>query len=101
MRVLLVAVILIAALLTGCSDSSEGKYGEDLFGTSCAHCHGSDLAGGVGPPLGVGSNAASLTDAQIAGVISVGPGAMPSFAHHLTDEQVESLIDYLREQQRS
>lgn len=51
--------------------------------------------------MGVGSNAASLTDAQIAGVISVGPGAMPSFARNLTDEQVESLIDYLREQQRS
>ncbi len=101
MRVVLVAVTLVAVLLTGCSDASEGKYGADLFGTTCAHCHGSDLAGGVGPPLGAGSGAASLTDEQIAGVIGVGPGAMPSFASHLTDEQVESLIDYLRERQGS
>ncbi len=101
MRVVLVAVTLVAVLLTGCSDASEGKYGADLFGTTCAHCHGSDLAGGVGPPLGAGSGAASLTDEQIAGVIGVGPGAMPSFASRLTDEQVESLIDYLRERQAS
>ena len=101
MRVALVAVMLFAAFLAGCSDASEGKYGEDLFGASCAHCHGSDLAGGVGPPLGAGSGAASLTDVQIAGVISVGPGAMPTFADRLTDEQVESLIGYLRERQGS
>lgn len=101
MRVVLVAVMLVAVLVAGCSDASEGKYGEDLFGTTCAHCHGSDLAGGVGPPLGAGSGAAPLTDEQIAGVIDVGPGAMPSFASRLTDEQVESLIDYLRERQGS
>ena len=101
MRVLLVAVMFAAVLLTGCSDAPEGKYGEDLFGTTCAHCHGSDLAGGVGPPLGAGSGAASLTDEQIAGVISVGPGAMPAFGGRLTEQQVESLIDYLRERQGS
>ncbi len=101
MRVVLVAIMLMTVVLAGCGESSEGKYGEDLFGTTCAHCHGSDLAGGVGPPLGAGSNAASLSDGQIAGVISVGPGAMPAFANRLTGEQVDSLIDYLRERQGS
>jgi mono/diheme cytochrome c family protein len=101
MRVVLLALMLVTVLLVGCSDASEGKFGDELFGTTCAHCHGSDLAGGVGPPLGLGSGAASLTDEQISGVISVGPGAMPSFASRLTDDQIESLIDYLREQQGS
>ena len=101
MRVVLVAIMLMAVALTGCGESSEGLYGEDLFGTTCAHCHGSDLAGGVGPPLGAGSNAAVLADEQIAGVITVGPGAMLAFANRLTEEQVESLIDYLRAQQAS
>ena len=95
------ALVLLAVVLAGCGDVSEDKYGEDLFKTSCAHCHGSDLAGGVGPPLGAGSNAASLTDEQIAGVISIGPGAMPSFSGRLSDEQIDSLIYYLREQQGS
>jgi cytochrome c551 len=101
MRVVLVALMLVAVLLAGCSDASEGKYGDELFETTCAHCHGSDLAGGVGPPLGRGSGAASLTDEQITGVISVGPGAMPSFSSRLTDDQTESLVDYLRERQSS
>ena len=101
MRVFFVTIMFMAVVLTGCGESSEGKYGEDLYGTTCAHCHGSDLAGGVGPPLGAGSNAASLSDEQIAGVISVGPGAMPAFANRLAEEQVDSLVDYLREQQGS
>ncbi|MFV9672858.1 MAG: c-type cytochrome [Acidimicrobiia bacterium] len=101
MRFVPIVVMLVAVVLTGCSDASEDKYGEDLFATTCAHCHGSDLAGGVGPPLGAGSEAASLTDVQIAGVISVGPGAMPTFGGRLADEQIESLIDYLRERQGS
>ncbi|MEA3503240.1 MAG: cytochrome c [Actinomycetota bacterium] len=100
MRAVAAIVILVAVALTACSDASAGKYGADLFGVTCAHCHGSDLGGVVGPPLGAGSGAVVLTDEQIAGVISVGPGAMPAFADRLTDEQVESLIDYLRERQR-
>ena len=101
MRTVLVVVMLVAVVLTACSDASEGKYGADLFGVTCAHCHGSDLDGGVGPPLGAGSGAASLTDEQIAGVISVGPGAMPPFGGRLSDEQIASLIDYFREEQGS
>ncbi len=99
MRVVAAIVVLVAVMMTGCSDASEGKYEADLFGTVCAHCHGNDLAGGVGPPLGAGSAAAVLTDEQIVGVITVGPGAMPAFGSRLTDEQVESLVDYLRERQ--
>ncbi len=99
MRVVAAFLILVAVIVTGCSDVSEGKYGADLFGAVCAHCHGDDLAGGVGPPLGAGSAAAVLTDEQIAGVITVGPGAMPAFGSRLTDEQVESLVGYLRERQ--
>ncbi len=101
MRGVVVIVMFVGVVVAGCSDASEGKYGADLFGVTCAHCHGSDLAGGVGPPLGPGSDAATLTDEQIAGVIGVGPGAMPAFADRLTDEQVESLIGYLRERQGS
>ena len=99
MRVVAVIVVLLAVVFAGCSDPADGKYGADLFGATCARCHGSDLAGGVGPPLGAASGAEALTDEQIAGVISVGPGAMPAFADRFTDAQVESLIDYLRERQ--
>lgn len=94
---LLAAVLVLVVAAVGCSDPVEGKYGEDLYRATCAHCHGADLGGGIGPPIGAGSNAAtSLSDAQIAGVIAVGPGAMPSYRNRLDDEQVASVIAYLR-----
>jgi mono/diheme cytochrome c family protein len=87
---------------TGCTDQLQGKYGEELFQTACAQCHRADLSGAAdlardAPPLGPGSNAdLELTDAQIADVIRVGPGAMPSFRRRLTTEQIDSLVAYVR-----
>lgn len=99
MRIIAVAALFAAVSLAGCSDAATDKYGGELFGVTCAHCHGSELGGGIGPPLGAGSNAANLTDDQITGVIRIGPGAMPAFEDRLTDQQIESLVGYLREQQ--
>jgi mono/diheme cytochrome c family protein len=95
--VILVAVLVLAVAVVGCSDPVEGKYGKDLYRATCAHCHGADFGGGIGPAIGAGSNAAvNLTDVQIAGVIEVGPGAMPPYRNRLDDEQVASVIEYLR-----
>ncbi len=102
----LVVVILLVVAVTACSDPLEGKLGEDLFQTGCARCHRADLSGGAdlggeAPALGPGSNAATeLTDEQIGDVIRVGPGAMPGFGRRLTDEQIDSLVAYLRTVQR-
>ena len=90
-------LVVLALVAIGCSDPVEGKYGEDLYRATCAHCHGADLAGGIGPAIGPGSNAATdLSDQQIAGVIDIGPGAMPSYRSRLDDEQIASLIVYIR-----
>lgn len=93
----MVAAILVAALVTaGCSGSVRDLYGEDLYVHSCAVCHGLDGSGGIGFDIGPGSNTdLNLTDEQIAGVITVGPGNMPGFGQ-LTPEQVASLVDYVR-----
>jgi mono/diheme cytochrome c family protein len=92
----LVAAAVIALVVAGCASSDAGLYGRDLFVHSCAMCHRVDGSGGIGPAIGPGSNAAlNLTDEQIAGVIEVGPGNMPSF-NRLTADQVDSLIAYVR-----
>ena len=98
-----VALVLIASTLAGCGgvaiNDTEGLSGEELIDQVCSRCHGSDLGGGIGPPLGPGSNAATnLTDEQIAGVLRVGPGAMPSFKQ-LSDEQVAGVVASLRRSQ--
>ena len=87
--------LLLLVLLSGCA-TGDDLLGEDLYIRSCAACHGLDGDGGVGLDIGPGSNTdLSLTDEQIAGVITVGPGNMPGFPR-LTQEQLTSLVEYVR-----
>ena len=92
----LVAAAAALLFLSGCAVPSENLKGEDLYVRSCATCHGIQGDGGIGLDIGTGSNTdLNLTDEQIAGVITVGPGNMPGFPR-LTPEQVNSLVVYIR-----
>jgi mono/diheme cytochrome c family protein len=71
--------------------------GADLYETNCASCHGSSAEGGVGPALAAGSEAAEETDSRIIARIRDGKNAMPPFAGSLTDEEIELILEYLRE----
>jgi len=93
------AGVLAVFISAGCSGPAVDVFGADLYSSSCAHCHGSDLAGGIGPALGPDSNAATLTDQQVVDVIRIGPGAMTSFGNRFTEAQLDSLVDYLRAEQ--
>ena len=87
----------VSIAVSSCGGGTEDKFGRQLFEQTCSPCHGIGGVGTIGrPALNAGSNAASLTDDQIRGVIAVGPGAMPSFATRLSAEQVDSLVEYLR-----
>jgi mono/diheme cytochrome c family protein len=92
------AVVLLVVVTAGCGGSTEGLFGADLYEQACAACHGSDGAGGTGPAVGAGTNSVDLSDEQIAGVIVVGPGSMPAFSR-FTDEQVDSLVAWIRDLQ--
>jgi len=60
---------------------------------NCAHCHGDDARGDVGPNL----RNLRRSDAPIQEVITPGiKGEMPSFAKKLSDPDVRQLIAYLR-----
>jgi len=98
---LAIGALVAAVAVAGCGESLEGKVGQELFQAGCARCHDRDGSGGIGPAIGTrDSNAArQLTDEMIRSVIRVGPGRMPAFGR-LTDEQVESLVEYLRSLQR-
>jgi mono/diheme cytochrome c family protein len=99
MRILVAMIASAVFLVAGCAGPDADTFGVDLYSSACAHCHGSDLAGGVGPALGAASNAATLTDQQITDVIRIGPGAMTSFGDRFSQAQLDSLVDYLRTQQ--
>jgi mono/diheme cytochrome c family protein len=96
-HVMLVGLLGLAIFTAACGESTEGKYGADLYGAACARCHGGEGQGGRGPAIGTAdSNAAVvLNDDQIRGVIRAGPGRMPAFPR-LDDDQVDSLVEHLR-----
>lgn len=96
-------VLLAAVLLFGaCSASvSPDAGGAEIYELVCARCHGADLEGGLGPALGAGSAAAANGHDYYLQTISRGRGRMPAFGSSLSDEQIELVISYLREQQGS
>jgi ubiquinol-cytochrome c reductase cytochrome c subunit len=78
-------------------DPEQGSLseGQQLFGESCAGCHGIGGKGGVAiggyaPPLG------AATPTQVGEAIRVGPYLMPRFSEaQLSDEEVNSIARYV------
>jgi len=75
--------------------------GGDLFKQKCSMCHGADGKGYSAlktPDFTDPKVQASLTDEEITATIKNGKKgtAMPPFADKLSDEQIESLVKYIR-----
>ncbi len=75
--------------------------GGDLFKQKCAMCHGADGKGYAAlktPDFTDPKVQASLTDQEITEVIKNGKKdtAMPAFADKLSDDQIQSLVTYIR-----
>ena len=88
---------LLGVVVSSCVGRPEtDASGEEIYLQLCSNCHGDQLEGGVGPPLGPGTNAAEQPDVYLRLYIVEGRGRMPSFASSLTDDQVGRLIEYLR-----
>ena len=71
------------------------------FRTKCAMCHGPDGSGSaVGKSMNVpdlrSPEVQKVPDAQLAQIISDGKGGMPSFKGSLNEDQVHSLVTYVR-----
>ena len=97
----LLPAALVIALLPACSVSRppDDASGAQVYSMLCSNCHGDDLEGGIGPPLGPGSNAADQPDSFLETTIEHGRGRMPSFDSSLDEDQLVRLIDYIREVQ--
>ncbi len=91
------ALVLLSSACVGKPD--ENATGEEIFLQLCSNCHATDLSGGIGPPLGPGSNAADQSDEFLRMTITAGRGRMPSFSTSLNDDQLERLIEYIRIEQ--
>jgi mono/diheme cytochrome c family protein len=78
--------------------AQEGLTGREIYLLGCARCHGTNVEGtDDGPSLGRGSDAEEESDARLARRIRNGADDMPRFGGTLPDEQIDLIIEYLRE----
>lgn len=97
-----IILLLVVMLLAGCTTDLEvDASGPEIYSALCSRCHAGDLSGGVGPPLGAGSEVAGQADSYLIQTITSGLGRMPSFRNTLTEEQIRRVFDYLRSVQGS
>jgi len=93
LRSLLVAVLILA----GCgSGPAPDATGAQIYGQMCVNCHGEMLEGRIGPPLGDGSNAETQPNEFLENTIKRGRGRMPAFRSALTDDQIQRVIQFIR-----
>jgi len=99
--VLFVGLTLFVVSIVRASPGPDGAASSATFRTKCAMCHGQDGGGSeVGKSMNVpdlrSPAVQKLSDTQLAQIISDGKGGMPSFKNSLSEDQIHSLVSYVR-----
>jgi mono/diheme cytochrome c family protein len=99
--VLFVGLTLFVVSIVRASPGPDSAASSATFRTKCAMCHGQDGGGSqVGKSMNVpdlrSPAVQKLSDAELAQVISNGKGGMPPFKSSLSEEQIRSLVSYVR-----
>jgi len=98
-----IVIALGAAASFGQPDDKSAGEGQEIFQEQCIGCHGSDGSGQT--DMGKKVGAANLTssavqqqsDAQLEKVVKGGKKKMPSFDQKLSDDEIRSVIAYVRQ----
>jgi mono/diheme cytochrome c family protein len=87
----------LAILFTCTSFAAAAKNSEQLFLENCAECHQSDGKGltNIYPAL-AGSEVVKGSGVDVALVLIIGRGEMPSFSSSLSNEDMAMIINYVR-----
>ncbi len=90
------AAVIVTLLLTA-AGSLAAENGEQLFLGNCAECHQADGKGlqEIYPAL-AGSEVVSGSGVDVALVLIIGRGEMPSFAGSISNEDMAAIINYVR-----
>jgi len=99
--VFFVGLTLFVVSIVRASPAPDSAASSATFRTKCAMCHGQDGAGSeVGKSMNVpdlrSPAVQKLLDAELAQVIANGKGGMPSFKNSLSEEQIQSLVSFIR-----
>ncbi len=94
---LLNTALLLSLLVQHAVQAAETSAGEQLFLANCAECHQRDGQGmpNVYPAL-AGNETVRGSGADVALVLIIGRGEMPSFAGALSSSEMADIINYVR-----
>ena len=98
---LFVVLTFLVVSLTEAKPVPDNAATSATFRTKCAMCHGPDGAGStVGKSMNVpdlrSPDVQKVPDAQLVQIISDGKGGMPPFKSSLSEDQIHSLVSYVR-----
>ena len=96
------ALVLILLAIRPSLAVAEGSAGPGVFKAKCVTCHGPDGSGNT--PVGKSLQTADLRspevqkkpDAELTQSISDGKGNMPAFKGNITDDEIQSVLKYVR-----
>ena len=92
------SLALLLTIAPGKAGASETQdTGQRLFRANCAECHQNDGLGipNIYPPL-AGNETVQGSAVDVALVLRIGRGEMPSFKDSLDSDQLASIINYIR-----
>jgi mono/diheme cytochrome c family protein len=99
--VLFVGLAFFVASIAQASPAPDRAADSATYRTKCATCHGPDGSGSaVGKTMNVpdlrSPEVQKVPNAQLAQIISDGKGGMPPFKSSLSEDQIHSLVSYIR-----
>jgi len=94
----LAGVLVLLSMLALPLASFAADQAADLFKSKCAMCHGPDGKGKMAGTKDLGSaEVQKMSDADLTATLSNGkPPKMPAYKGKLTDDQIKSLVAYVR-----
>lgn len=99
---LFMATILFSLFVTLGVSASAQDSPEASYKAKCAACHGPDGAGATAAGKKLGAKyfhspaVTAMTDAELLEITKNGKEKMPAYGKSLTDDQIKSLIKYIR-----
>ncbi len=104
MKIMLLSLAVGTASLV---QSAGGQTAPEIYKSKCAMCHGTDGSGNT--PAGKAMKASNLrndefikaSDSDLALAITKGKGKMPAYGAQYSHEQIEGLVDHIRQLQKA
>jgi cytochrome c6 len=100
----LMRTVVLSAVVSLCliAASAQAQDAASLYKSKCQVCHGADGKGDTpaGQKMGAkdfhSPEVAKLSDAELIDITRKGKGKMPAYDGKLTDDQIKSLVKYIR-----